>query len=72
MAEPWLATGRGAQAQADTALTHLVEDQLALRAQARANRDFAAADAIRDRLTAAGIQVEDSPAGARWELGSAS
>ncbi|MDR0366738.1 MAG: cysteine--tRNA ligase [Bifidobacteriaceae bacterium] len=72
LAEPWRTESSGTSAQSDAALSQLVEDQLALRAQARANRDFATADAIRDRLTAAGIQVEDSPGGARWELGSAS
>ena len=50
------------------ALDELVEAQLAARAAARAARDFATADAIRDRLTAAGVVVEDSPAGARWTL----
>nr|WP_218880656.1 cysteine--tRNA ligase [Kineosphaera limosa] len=52
----------------DGALAALVEDQLAQRAAARAARDFATADAIRDRLTAAGVQVEDTPGGARWSL----
>ena len=31
-------------------------------------RDFAAADAIRDRLASAGIRVEDRPGGPRWHL----
>jgi cysteinyl-tRNA synthetase len=43
-----------------------VEEQVALRAQARAQRDFARADAIRDALAEAGIEVEDTPTGPRW------
>ncbi|WP_370249074.1 cysteine--tRNA ligase [Nocardioides sp.] len=38
------------------------------RAQARADRDFARADAVRDRLKAAGIEVEDTPDGPKWSL----
>jgi cysteinyl-tRNA synthetase len=45
-----------------------VERQLEERAKARAGRDFARADAIRDELVAAGIEVEDTPAGSRWKL----
>jgi len=46
----------------------LVEDALARRAEARAAKDFATADAIRDRLAAAGVVVEDGPAGAVWHV----
>jgi cysteinyl-tRNA synthetase len=46
----------------------LVEVALEQRAAARGRQDFTAADAIRDRLTAAGVVVEDTPAGPRWTL----
>ena len=38
------------------------------RQAARERKDYAAADAIRDRLQAVGVQVEDTPNGPRWEL----
>ena len=41
---------------------------LNLRERARGSRDFAVADAIRDRLAEAGIRVEDRPGGPRWHL----
>ncbi|MCB7136897.1 cysteine--tRNA ligase [Cellulosimicrobium marinum] len=50
------------------ALDAVVAAELAARAEARAARDFATADAIRDRLVAAGVVVEDSADGARWSL----
>ena len=43
-----------------------IEALLARRQQAREERDFALADAIRADLAAAGIEVEDTPRGARW------
>ncbi|MGH3611710.1 MAG: CysS/YqeB C-terminal domain-containing protein [Pseudonocardia sp.] len=46
----------------------LVEALLERRAAARTDRDFALADALRDRLTAAGVEVRDSPDGAEWSL----
>ena len=43
-----------------------IEALLARRQQAREERDFALADAIRADLAEAGIEVEDTPRGARW------
>ena len=51
------------------ALDTLVAAELDRRQAARAERDFATADAVRDRLKAAGIAVEDTPSGPRWSLG---
>jgi len=49
----------------------LVEDLLQLiidlRQKARANKDWASADAIRDGLKAVGIVLEDTPQGVRWK-----
>jgi len=46
-----------------------IENLLKEREDARANRDFAAADGIRDKLAAAGIQIEDGAGGTRWRRG---
>ena len=46
----------------------LVAAQLAQRQEARARKDYAAADAIRDQLKAIGLKIEDTPQGARWSL----
>ena len=50
----------------------LVAEMLKQRESARARRDFAAADGIRDALTALGIQIDDTPQGPRWSLRSGS
>jgi hypothetical protein len=47
---------------------HLVDAILELRSSARERGDYAQADAIRDRLSAAGIDVRDTPSGAEWEI----
>ena len=60
--------GPAVDEQSTTALGVLVEAQLAARAEARANKDWAASDAIRDTLAAAGVLVEDGPEGANWSL----
>jgi cysteinyl-tRNA synthetase len=43
-----------------------IEEQLVERANARAAKDYDRADAIRDALAEAGVEVEDTPAGPRW------
>lgn len=48
------------------ALVRLVLDQ---RQAARARKDYVTADAIRDELKQAGLVIEDTPSGPRWELG---
>jgi cysteinyl-tRNA synthetase len=47
----------------------LVALALEQRAQARARKDWATADAVRDQLKNAGVHVEDTPAGPRWTVG---
>lgn len=43
-----------------------IDAMLIQRNAARADRDFASADKIRDQLAAQGITIEDGPSGARW------
>jgi cysteinyl-tRNA synthetase len=57
-------------APTDRALGALIDRLVEDRESARGNRDFAAADRIRDELAAAGITVEDSPTGTHWSIES--
>jgi cysteinyl-tRNA synthetase len=63
----WTETG-GGDDRLVKATDGLVALALEQRQAARARKDFAAADAIRDQLTALGVTVEDTPHGPRWEL----
>jgi cysteinyl-tRNA synthetase len=54
--------------QGDAALDLLMAELLEARATARANKDFATADLLRERLAAAGITIEDTPNGAHWSF----
>ena len=65
LAAPWRDDRRGDLTAVVDALVGVALEQ---RQQARARKDYAAADSIRDQLTAAGITVEDTPAGPRWTL----
>ena len=57
-------TSEGAMAALDV----LVDAELERRTTARSEKDWATADAVRDRLIAAGIDVTDTPDGPQWSL----
>jgi cysteinyl-tRNA synthetase len=67
----WPTAGTATNTRMADAVDALVQGLLEERAQARAAKDWARADAIRDRIKAAGIEVEDTPAGPVWTLGEA-
>ncbi|MFK4804440.1 cysteine--tRNA ligase [Microbacterium sp. ZW CA_36] len=61
----WRSTDVSAEA---AALDALVQTMIAQRADARAAKDWAAADRIRDAIAAAGIALEDGPDGTHWSV----
>ena len=66
LAAPWsIAASAQDQRGVIDSLVQVVLDQ---RTDARARKDFAAADAIRDGLQSIGISIEDTAAGVRWSL----
>ena len=68
-ADPAWGDGGGAEAgQLRSAVDVLITGLLEERAQARADKDWGRADAIRDRIKAAGIELEDTPTGPKWSL----
>jgi cysteinyl-tRNA synthetase len=58
-----------AGAAGDATLDQVMAVVLELRAKARAAKDFATSDLIRDRLKAAGIVIKDGKDGATWARG---
>jgi cysteinyl-tRNA synthetase len=67
--DPAFAAAGGARDQQLTgAVDSLVQALLEQRAEARAHKNFSTADAIRDRIKAAGIEIEDTPTGPKWSL----
>jgi cysteinyl-tRNA synthetase len=53
------------------AVAPFVEAVIEARTRAREARDWAAADALRDRLAAAGVELRDAAEGTSWELRTA-
>ncbi len=66
--EPWAGASSDASGRQTEVIDALVQVVLAQRQDARARKDFAAADAIRDGLDSIGIRVEDTVHGVRWSL----
>lgn len=58
----------GARVSPRELLDPIVSVVLSARAQARASKDFAMSDLLRDGLLAAGIEVRDTPEGTEWDL----
>jgi cysteinyl-tRNA synthetase len=63
----WLARGADDTA-VRSALEALVKTLVVQRDAARAQRDFVRADAIRDQLRSAGVDLEDTSSGSRWTV----
>ncbi len=53
----------------DAVLDGLVKEFIRMRAEAKAKKDFAASDRIRDQLKALGIELMDTKEGTTWERG---
>ncbi|MER7796268.1 cysteine--tRNA ligase [Microbacterium sp. NPDC096154] len=60
--------GQGAASGAQAALSTLVDELIAQRATARASKDWATADRIRDLFAAAGVALEDTADGTVWSI----
>jgi cysteinyl-tRNA synthetase len=60
--------GLDLDAEVGQALPDGARELIGAREQARADRDFAAADRLRDQLAAMGVEVTDTRAGTTWRL----
>lgn len=58
----------GTSSRAESALDALVQTMISQRAQARAEKDWGAADRIREAIAAAGIVLEDTADGTHWSI----
>ena len=67
LSEPWTSTDNQNE-QMREIVGALVKVALDQRQAARARKDYATADALREGLEKAGIAVEDTPNGPRWEI----
>ncbi len=68
LSSPWAESENAGSDKYHAIVDSLVQGEMVQRQQAREHKDFATADAIRDRLAAAGIAIEDTPDGARWSV----
>jgi cysteinyl-tRNA synthetase len=67
-ADPAWGGSSGGDEKLTQAIDVLVAGLLEQRARARETKDWATADAIREQILAAGIEVEDTPDGPRWTI----
>lgn len=56
-----------AEAEGNGLEEQLMEMLIAMRQEARSNKDYAQADALRNKLSELGIVLEDTPQGVRWK-----
>ena len=67
LSQPWAASDTGGERMREI-IQSLVQVALDQRASARARKDYATADALREGLEKAGIAIEDTRDGPRWEI----
>ena len=54
--------------KADAELECFIQEKIAARSQAKKEKDFATADAIREELLSRGVAIKDTREGTVWEL----